>query len=301
MEFAQNGECGRAIAVALGQFPSHHQPDMTSTTAPVSLHEIMDEAFAQSIAERDRSLGYDPRDYQGCSGSDIPGYDPRDFEDAVGSGIPGYDPRDFEDAAYRNPGYNEREFADVDYSFEVLAADMDYALALSLHEAELPDAASDYDRLVAIEAESSDFEDDFEADEEDDQPFDFRLAARDATKPKRKKRIGARMQKDPRRAYSAEKIAQEAKQIMALKGTEEDMETLTTFLSTQKSSLTIAADGASYFKSTADVAEDEHLLYILGTESDMQTLLAYVMTQVEAVVIMSVKDIPGVPTAAPLG
>ncbi|OQS03630.1 hypothetical protein THRCLA_04050 [Thraustotheca clavata] len=243
------------------------------SSRPVSLQEIMDETFAQSLAQTPNDLpeGYNPSDYEHT----IPGYDPRDFEDDI---IPGYDPRDFEVGAY-----------DVD----TLTNDVDYALALSLQEEENVQAE---ESLIATEAASSDYEYDGDDDESGNQTgLDYVLAPKDTTKPKRRKKVGARMQKDPRRAYSEAKLARLPRQILVIKAVEEDIETITTFLSTLKCSLKIATNGPEYFRSAPIVENDQLLLYVIGTEADMQILLGYLMSQVDNAVILAVKDLLAAP------
>ncbi|EQC29621.1 hypothetical protein SDRG_12626 [Saprolegnia diclina VS20] len=251
--------------------------DEMTTSSPVPLREIMDEAFARALAA--------------TTHDDLPeGYDPKDFEDSLPDG---YDPKDFEDDL--PPGYNPRDFEDgPDYSVDALAADVDYALALSLQEAE---ADSDYTSLVSLQAsvanDADDNYDEYEEDDDDVVPanFDFSVAPKDDSKPKRKKRV----QKDARRFYSAAKVAAVPRQLLALKGRLDDMDALMTFLSTQKNSLAIANDGHKMFRAAAHVGDDEFSLYVKGTEADMQVLLAYVMTQVESVVILAVKDVAAAP------
>ncbi|KDO21120.1 hypothetical protein SPRG_12901 [Saprolegnia parasitica CBS 223.65] len=249
-----------------------------TTTSPVPLREIMDEAYARAVAATHDDLpeGYDPRDFE----DSLPdGYDPKDFEDDL---PPGYDPRDFEDGS--------------GYSVDALAADVDYALALSLQEAEADIDGSDYTSLVLTQASVSNDadDDDYDEDDEDDDVvpanFDFSVAPKD-DKPKRKKRV----QKDARRFYSAAKVAAVPRQLLALKGRLDDVDALMTFLSTQTNSLAIDLDGHKMFRAAATVRDDEFSLYVKGMEADMQVLLAYIMTQVESVVILAVKDLAAAP------
>ncbi|KDO20356.1 hypothetical protein SPRG_13501 [Saprolegnia parasitica CBS 223.65] len=244
-----------------------------TTTSPVPLREIMDEAYARALAATHDDLpeGYDPRDFE----DSLPdGYDPKDFEDDL---PPGYDPRDFEDGS--------------DYSVDALAADVDYALALSLQEAEADVDGSGYTSLVSMQASVSNGadnnEDDYDENDDDDDVvpanFDFSVAPKDDKhKPKRKKRV----QKDARRFYSAAKVAAVPRQLLALKGQLDDMDALMTFLSTQTNSLAIDDDGHKMFRAAATVRDDEFSLYVKGTEADMQ---------VESVVILAVKDLAGAP------